>query len=40
MSVLVVEVDRGIMGRGFLGLGEMSEDDQNNVPIDKSQDIC
>lgn len=33
MSVLVVEVDRGIMRRGFLGLGEMSEDDQNNVML-------
>ena len=33
MSVLVVEVDRGIMRRGFLGLGEMSEEDQNNVML-------
>lgn len=33
MSVLVVEVDRGIMRSGFLGLGEMSEEDQNNVML-------
>jgi len=33
VSVLVVEVERGIMRSGFLGLGEMSDDDQSNVML-------
>ena len=33
VSVLVVEVERGIMRRGFPGLGEMSDDDQSNVML-------
>jgi hypothetical protein len=33
MSVLIAEVDWGIMRRGFLGLGEMSDDDQNSVML-------
>lgn len=33
MSVLIAEVDWGTMRRGFLGLGEMSDDDQNSVML-------